>query len=183
LTPAACGIPVDAEVHRPSDRWGFDGQFYAELALDPLLRDPQLKIALDAPAYRSRRILTSWLAWLGGFGRPFWILNVYAGLNLVFWTGFAVMMARLFPSLRLGWTRRFCAMLITCGIIESLRSSLTDFPGFVLVTLSMMIGRAGGAGVLALAALTRDPICSASSDSGTIAHPGGRPSSGMCSMA
>jgi len=68
-----------AEVHRPSDRWGFDGQFYASSRSIPLLRDPQLKIALDAPAYRSRRILTSWLAWLGGFGRPFWILNVYAG--------------------------------------------------------------------------------------------------------
>jgi hypothetical protein len=141
----------------PSDRWGFDGQFYAELALDPLLRDPQLKIALDAPAYRSRRILTSWLAWLGGFGRPFWILNVYAGLNLVFWTGFAVMMARLFRPYGWAGLAGFAAMLITCGIIESLRSSLTDFPGFVLVTLSMMIGRAGGAGVLALAALTREP--------------------------
>jgi hypothetical protein len=141
----------------PGDRWGFDGQFYAELALDPLLRDPQLKVALDDPPYRSRRILTSWLAWLGGFGRPFWILNVYAALNLVFWIGFAVMMTRLFRPLGWAGLAGFAAMLMTCGIIESLRSSLTDFPGFVLVTLSMMIGGAGGAGVLALAALTREP--------------------------
>jgi hypothetical protein len=141
----------------PGDRWGFDGQFYAELALDPLLRDPQLKVALDDPPYRSRRILTSWLAWLGGFGRPFWILNIYAGLNLVFWVGFAVMMTRLFRPYGWAGLAGFAAMLMTCGIIESLRSSLTDFPGFVLVTLSMMIGGAGGAGVLALAALTREP--------------------------
>jgi hypothetical protein len=141
----------------PSDRWGFDGQFYAELALDPLLRDPQLKIALDDPPYRSRRILTSWLAWLGGLGRPFWILNVYAGLNLAFWIGFAFMMAWLFRPYGWAGLAGFAAMLLTCGIIESVRSSLTDFPGFVLVTLSMMMGQTAGAGVLALAALTREP--------------------------
>ena len=141
----------------PSDRWGFDGQFYAELALDPLLRDPQLKTGLDNPAIRARRILLSWLAWLGGLGRPFWILNVYAGLNLVFWVGFAVMATLLFRPY--GWPglAGFAAMLLTCGVIESLRSALTDFPGFVLMTLSLLIGGAGGAGVLALAALTREP--------------------------
>jgi hypothetical protein len=141
----------------PSDRWGFDGQYYAQIALDPLLRDPQLKIALDNPPYRARRILLPWLAWIGGLGKPFWILNVYAALNLIFWTGFAVMMIVLFRPL--GWTglAGFAAMLMTCGIIESMQSSLTDFPGFVLVTLAMMIGGTGGAGVLALAALTREP--------------------------
>jgi hypothetical protein len=141
----------------PGDRWGFDGQFYAELALDPLLRDPQLKTALDDPPYRSRRILTSWLAWLGGCGRPFWILNVFAGINLVFWIGFAVLLTRLFRPYGWAGVAGFAAMLMTCGIIESLRSSLTDFPGFVLVTLSMMVGGTGGAGVLALASLTREP--------------------------
>jgi hypothetical protein len=141
----------------PSSRWGFDGQLYAELGLDPLLRDPQLKIALDNPSYRSRRILMPWLAWLGGLGRPFWILNVYAALNLVFWIGFVVMMAILFRSYGWGGLAGFAAMLMTCGIIESMRGALTDFPGFVLMTLAMMLGGAGGAGVLALSALTREP--------------------------
>ena len=141
----------------PASRWGFDGQFYAELALDPLLRDPQLGIALDNPSYRSRRILMPWLAWLGGLGKPFWILNVYAALNLIFWIGFAVMMAILFRPYGWGGLAGFAAMLMTCGIIESMRSSLTDFPGFVLMTLAMMVGGAGGAGVLALSVLTREP--------------------------
>jgi hypothetical protein len=141
----------------PSSRWGFDGQFYAELALDPLLRDPKLQTALDNPTYRSRRILLPWLAALGGLGHPFWILNVYAALNLVFWTGFAVMMGILFRPHGWGGLAGFAAMLMTCGIIESMRSSLTDFPGFVLMTLAMMLGGAGGAGVLALSALTREP--------------------------
>ncbi len=47
----------------PAHRWGFDGQLYAEIALDPLLLDPHLHIALDDPAYRAQRILLSWLAW------------------------------------------------------------------------------------------------------------------------
>ena len=141
----------------PSGRQGFDGQFYAELGLDPLLRDPQLKIALDNPSYRSRRILMPWLAWLCGLGHPFWILNAYAALNLVFWIGFVAMMAVLFRPHGWAGLAGFSAMLMTCGIIESMRSSLTDFPGFVLMTLAMMVGGARGAGVLALAALTREP--------------------------
>jgi hypothetical protein len=57
-----------------------------------------------------------------------------------------------------GWVgvAGFSAMLLTCGILLSMRSSLTDFPAFVLMTLAVMIGGTGGAGVLALAALTRE---------------------------
>lgn len=141
----------------PDDRWGFDGQHYAQIALDPLLRDPQLAIALDNPPIRARRILMSWLAWLGGLGRPSWILNVYASLNLIFWVGFVVLMTRLFRPRGWAGLAGFSAMLMTCGIIESMHGSLTDFPGFVLMTLALMIGGTGGAAVLALAALTREP--------------------------
>jgi len=140
----------------PSDRWGFDGQHYAQIALDPLLRDPQIKIAVDNPPYRARRILLPWLAWLGGLGRPAWILNVYAALNLVFWIGFAALLVPLFRPH--GWAgfAGFAAMLMTCGIIESMHSSLTDFPAFVLMTLAVVAGGTRGAGVLALAALARE---------------------------
>lgn len=140
----------------PSDRWGFDGQHYAQLALDPLLRDPQIKIALDNPPYRARRILLPWLAWVGGLGRPAWVLNVYAALNLVFWAGFAVMLVVLFRPCGWAGVAGLAAMLLTCGIVESMHGSLTDFPAFVLMTLAAMIGGTGGAGVLALAALARE---------------------------
>jgi len=141
----------------PSSQWGFDGQFYAEMSLDPLLRDPKMNRALDNPPYRARRILMSWLAWLGGAGQPFWILNVYTALNLVFWCGFAMILGRLFRPF--GWhgLAGFCAMLMTCGIIESMQGSLTDFPGFVLMALALLLGGTRGSGVLALAALTREP--------------------------
>jgi hypothetical protein len=49
----------------------YDGQFYAQLALVPLLRDPAIDRAMDLPAYRARRILFSWTAWAIGLGnRP-----------------------------------------------------------------------------------------------------------------
>ena len=53
-----------------ADSIGYDGQFYAQLAVDPLLGDPGIGVALDAPAYRARRILFSWTAYLAGLGRP-----------------------------------------------------------------------------------------------------------------
>jgi hypothetical protein len=140
----------------PASRWGFDGQHYAQLSLDPLLRDPKIKVALDNPPYRARRILLPWLAWLGGLGHPFWVLNVYAALNLLFWVGFAVMMAVLFRPYGWAGVAGFAAMLLTCGIIESVKGALTDFPAFVLMTLAAIMGGTGGAGVLALAALARE---------------------------
>jgi hypothetical protein len=140
----------------PDDRWGFDGQYYAQLALDPLLRDPQLQRALDDPRYRARRILVPWLAWLGGWGRPAWILNVYAALNLVFWVGFAALLAVLFRPHGWAGLAGFAALLMTCGIIESMRVSLVDFPAFVLQTSALLLGGAAGAGVLALATLARE---------------------------
>jgi len=140
----------------PGNRWGFDGQYYAEIALDPFLRDPQFKIAIDNPPYRAHRILLPFLAWIGGLGRPYWILNVYTVLNPLFWLGYVAILFVLFRPY--GWRglAGFAAMLLTCGIIESMYRSLTDFPAFVLMTLAAMIGGTGGAGVLALAALARE---------------------------
>jgi hypothetical protein len=140
----------------PVARWGFDGQHYAQIALDPLLRDPGLKTAIDNPPYRARRILLPWLAWLGGLGKPAWVLNVYAALNLIFWIPYAAMLAVLFRPA--GWRglAGFSAMLLTCGVIESMRAALTDFPAFVLMTGSAMAAGTAGAGLLALAGLTRE---------------------------
>jgi hypothetical protein len=53
-----------------ADSSGYDGQFYAQIALDPLLRDPDLVQSLDAPAYRARRILAPAAAALLGLGNP-----------------------------------------------------------------------------------------------------------------
>jgi hypothetical protein len=139
----------------PAHRWGFDGQLYAEMALDPLLLDPHLHIALDNPPYRAQRILLSWIAWGLGLGKPFWILNAYAAINLIFWVWFAWLAGKLFAPH--GWSglAGYAAMLLTCGLIESMQASLTDLPSFTLILAAIMAGGVKGAGLLALAALVR----------------------------
>jgi hypothetical protein len=50
---------------------GYDGQFYAQLALHPDLKDPNLANALDNPVYRARRIGLSLLAFCLGWENRF----------------------------------------------------------------------------------------------------------------
>src|SRR4051794_5369970 len=66
-------------------QWGYDGEFYAMIATDPLLLNPELKPALDLPSYRARRIVLPVLAWCAGLGKPAWILQCYSVANLFFW--------------------------------------------------------------------------------------------------
>ena len=139
----------------PAHRWGFDGQLYAQMALDPLLLDPQLHFALDDPPYRGQRILLSWIAWVLGLGQPFWILNAYAALNLIFWVGLAFLAERLFAPHGWAGLAGYAATLLTCGVIESMQASLTDLPSFTLILAALMAGGTAGAGILALAALAR----------------------------
>lgn len=139
----------------PAHRWGFDGQLYAEMALDPLLRDPHLHVALDDPPYRGQRILLSWIAWALGLGKPFWVLNAFAALNLIFWLGFAWLAHRLFAPLGWAGLAGYAVLLPTCGVIESMQASLTDLPSFTLILGALTVGGTAGAGILALAALVR----------------------------
>ena len=77
---ALLGLPQDHAYELPALRAiphidyppsaSYDGQFYAQLALEPLLRNPDIDRALDQPPYRARRILLSWTAWALGLGRP-----------------------------------------------------------------------------------------------------------------
>ena len=66
VLPAVRDVPH--YVH--ADSAGYDGQFYAQLATEPLLRDRTLNSALDSAPYRARRILFSWTAFVLGLGRP-----------------------------------------------------------------------------------------------------------------
>jgi hypothetical protein len=137
-------------------RWGFDGQLYAEMALDPLLRDPRLKTALDNPPYRAHRMLLPWLAWAGGLGRPAWVLSAYAAMNPLFWLGYVALLYALFRGRGWAGVAGFAALVLTCGVIASTFRALTDFPAFVLMTWAAVLGGTGGALALALAALTRE---------------------------
>ena len=70
--PAVVDVPHFVHSRSP----GYDGQCYAQLAVEPLLRNRRLDRALDSPSYRARRILFSWTAYALGLGRPAWILGL-----------------------------------------------------------------------------------------------------------
>ena len=131
--PALQAIPH----YRHAPRGSYDGQFYAQLALEPLLRDPAIDAALDLAPYRARRILFSWSAWALGLGRPQWILQAYALQNVLFWLVLAAVMTRWArPDTPRGlalWT----ACLFSHGLLHSVRSALLDGPSMLLIALAM----------------------------------------------
>ena len=68
--PALQAVP-----HYQYPLWAsYDGQFYAQRALDPLLRDPTIDRGMDLAPFRARRILFSGTAYVLGMGKPVWIL-------------------------------------------------------------------------------------------------------------
>ena len=131
--PATRPLPLDTVPHSA----GYDGQFYAQLALDPLLRDTHLTDAIDAPAYRARRILTPATASILGAGNPWLTLNAYALLNVVCWFAFAWLLRDMLPDQ--GWLgfARWAGCVLSLGVLDSVRQSLVDLPAMLLLLLAM----------------------------------------------
>jgi hypothetical protein len=111
---------------------GYDGQFYAQLALRPNLRGPDLARALDNPPYRSMRIGMPILAFCLGLGKPAWILNIYALLNLFFWVALLGAVAKIVGFSRPKDVLLAFALLWSTGTLTSIARSLTDLPATVL---------------------------------------------------
>jgi hypothetical protein len=116
--------------------YGYDGQFYAQLAVEPHVTNADLVHALDKPSYRARRILLPLLAHLLGAGRPWLVLQVYAALNLVAWLWLAAELWRLLPAT--GWRANaaWLAILLGVGALDSVRLALTDLPAALLLVLA-----------------------------------------------
>jgi hypothetical protein len=119
------------------DNIGDDGQFYAQIALDPLLKREDVRRALDNPIYRSRRIGIPLLAYCLGLGKPAWILQVYALLNVVFWLLLLAMLGRFIGFQRPRDVLLAIAMLCATGTLNSIEHSLTDLPAAVLGVLAV----------------------------------------------
>ena len=116
---------------------GYDGQFYAQVALDPLLRSPELANVLDAPNYRARRILTPAAAALFGFGDPWWTLQVYALLNVFCWLVLGWLLHRqLDPKDKFAFAR-WAGCMFSMGVLDSVRQSLVDLPALLLMALAV----------------------------------------------
>ncbi len=140
---------------------GYDGQFYAQIALSPSLRDPALDTALDAPVYRARRILGPFLAYCAGFGRPWLVLNAFALLNVACWLGFAWLLWREIDDVSRVGTARWLACVLSLGVLDSVRQSLVDLPALLLLLIAVRQSRRDTASTvsttaLALANLTKE---------------------------
>ena len=139
---------------------GYDGQFYAQLAYDPTLANPEFQTTIDDVAYRGRRILMPALAWLLSGGRPAWIAQVDAALNVAAWLVLAALLWRLLAVTDARGFIAWAGLLFSVGALGSVRLALTDLPALVLVAAAVWsFERArphGAAGWLAAAALTRE---------------------------
>jgi len=118
------------------DSSGYDGQFYAQIALDPLLLNPTLPTALDAPVYRARRILAPATAAMAGLGNPWWTLQSYALLNTFCWFTLGWLLYR---QIEPGGGRafaRWAGCMFSLGVLDSVRQSLVDLPALLLLVLA-----------------------------------------------
>lgn len=117
---------------------GYDGQFYAQYAVEPLLRDPAIDRAMDNPAYRSHRILLSWTAWAMSGGHPGRALEVFAWQNVVAWLLMAWVLCRWCPPTSARGFVLWAGVLWSHGWLFSVRFALTDGPSVLLIALAVL---------------------------------------------
>lgn len=155
-TPALLAIP-----HYEYPAWAaYDGQFYVQRAFDPLLRDPVVDRAMDLAPFRARRILFSWTAYLIGFGRPAWIVNVYALQNVACWLIVAWLLTRWLPLTSARGVALWGACLFSHGLLWSVRFALLDGPSLALIVWAIAAAERGrvvlSAAITGIAALGRE---------------------------
>lgn len=121
----------------------YDGQFYAQRALDPLVRDPQVDRAMDLAPYRARRILFSWTAYVLGLGRPAWILEAFALQNVAAWLILAVLLMRWLPPRSPRELALWTACMFSHGLLWSVRFALLDGPSLVLTACAVLASERG----------------------------------------
>lgn len=139
---------------------GYDGQFYAALATDPLLRHEETRQALDNPGYRSGRILLPAIAWTVTGGSRDLAPVAYVWLC---WAG-----ALAGPFVAMLWAGRLggvspwwgLALCLSPGISTSVLRAMPDGAAGALVVGGLWAWssnrRAPAIGLLALAVLCRE---------------------------
>jgi hypothetical protein len=138
----------------------YDGQYYAQLALEPLLRDPAIDRAIDVAPYRARRILFSWTARLLGLGRPAWVLEAFALQNVLCWLILAALMTTWLAPESPRQLASWSACLFAFGLLWSVRFALLDGPSLVLLVCAILAAERGrtlvSAASVGLAGLARE---------------------------
>ena len=140
---------------------GYDGQFYLQMAVDPSLKNPQLKMAVDDLGYRGQRIGLSALAYVLGAGQPRAIFQIYCGLNIVFWFALLAMMLKLIGTKTMVQQLVVCTVLWSAGTLVSMTRALADLPALTLCVAACLLaerdrGWLGGIAAAAFAGLTKE---------------------------
>jgi hypothetical protein len=139
---------------------GYDGAFYAQMAIDPLLKNPEIDRALDEPPYRGRRILFSWTAYALGFGDPWRILQIYAVQNIACWLLLAWLLWYVIPQTGAKSFALWTGTLLAHGLLVSVWLAVTDGPSALLIAVSTLYAERGrqwlAAIVLGVAGLARE---------------------------
>ena len=139
---------------------GYDGAYYVQLALHPALDNPELAKAIDNLPYRARRILLSWVAWGAGLGRPAWIVQAYALLNVASWLALAILLWRWLAPPTFGGVLRWAGVMFSHGLCMSVSHALVDGPALLLAALGVRALADGrpllGGAALALGGLAKE---------------------------
>ncbi|MBN1269983.1 MAG: hypothetical protein JXB04_10360 [Kiritimatiellae bacterium] len=147
---------VHAVPHAFAGQKGYDGQFYAQVAVAPALRHPGLGEALDNPQYRATRIFVPALSWLLGLGRPNLILQVYALINLCFYALLLGILVRHFKPFMIRDLLCVTAIMWSTGALISVRRALLDLPAATLTLWAACLQNAPAFVLMAAALLTRE---------------------------
>lgn len=110
-----------------------DGQAFAALARDPLLRRPDVFPSRAEAAYRAQRMLLPWLAWAGSGGRSGWVPPALAAISVLATAAAAAGLAALLH--RLGGPTWPAALL---PIVPGAQVSLAYF-GPELLVLALVV--------------------------------------------
>jgi hypothetical protein len=149
-----------ASYYVEEDSYGYDAQYYVQIAVKPLLMSRDLQASMDNLPYRARRILFCWTAYVLGLGQPRLILQAYALQNVLCWLLLAWLLLRWFPPTNLGNLVRWGGTMFAWGLTMSVRSALMDGPSLLLIAWGVALAEQGcrwkSACVLGIAGLGRE---------------------------
>ena len=158
LPPELAGVPV----YYVPGHHGYDGQYYAHMALHPPWIYHDLASHYDFPSYRMRRAGLPAFAWAAGMGNPAWTVHIYSILNVLAWLALAWLLTLWTPLVDWVQFGRWSGCLLAAGVLESLRASLTDLPALLLTLGALRLWETRrprtAAGVFAASVLTRETM-------------------------
>ena len=134
---------------------GYDGQFYAQIALDPTMPLPAYRTALDGTAWRGQRIFLPVVAWALGLGHTRAVLVVYALLNLLAWGALLLMLRRRLQPFNARGMLVLYAVMLSTGTLVSLQYALTDLPAVAIGMLALGVTGVPASLLVSCAALTK----------------------------